>query len=71
MREHSKNASVVADYLNKHEKVARVIHPSNQSGEEKRRAQQYHTRGYGGLVGNEIIGGKVAGQTYIEAMKQI
>jgi O-acetylhomoserine (thiol)-lyase len=69
MREHSKNASVVADYLNKHEKVARVIHPSNQSGEEKRRAQQYLNGGYGGLVGFEIIGGKEAGQTFIEALK--
>ena len=69
MREHSKNASVVADYLYKHEKVARVIHPSNQSGEEKRRAQQYLNSGYGGLVGFEIIGGKEAGQTFIEALK--
>lgn len=69
MREHSKNASVVADYLYKHEKVARVIHPSNQSGEEKRRAQQYLNGGYGGLVGFEIIGGKEAGQTFIEALK--
>ncbi len=69
MREHSKNASVVADYLNKHGKVARVIHPSNQSGEEKRRAQQYLNSGYGGLVGFEIIGGKEAGQTFIEALK--
>ena len=39
MREH-KNASAVADYLCKHKKVARVIHPSNQSGEESA-AQQY------------------------------
>ena len=68
MREHSKNASAVADYLCKHKKVARVIHPSNQSGEEKRRAQQYLKGGYGGLVGFEIIGGKEAGQKFIEAL---
>ena len=68
MREHSKNASAVADYLCKHKKVARVIHPSNQSGEEKRRAQQYLNGGYGGLVGFEIIGGKEAGQKFIEAL---
>ena len=68
MREHSKNASAVADYLCKHKKVARVIHPSNQSGEEKRRAQQYLNGGYGGLVGFEIIGGKEAGQRFIEAL---
>ena len=68
MREHSKNASAVADYLCKHKKVARVIHPSNQLGEEKRRAQQYLNGGYGGLVGFEIIGGKEAGQKFIEAL---
>ena len=68
MREHSKNASAVADYLCKHKKVARVIHPNNQSGEEKRRAQQYLKGGYGGLVGFEIIGGKEAGQKFIEAL---
>ncbi len=68
MREHSKNASAVADYLCKHKKVARVIHPSNQSGEEKRRAQHYLKGGYGGLVGFEIIGGKEAGQKFIEAL---
>ena len=68
MREHSKNASAVADYLCNHKKVARVIHPSNQSGEEKRRAQQYLNGGYGGLVGFEIIGGKEAGQRFIEAL---
>ena len=68
MREHSKNASAVADYLCKHKKVAKVIHPSNQSGEEKRRAQQYLNGGYGGLVGFEIIGGKEAGQKFIEAL---
>lgn len=68
MREHSKNASAVADYLCKHKKVARVIHPSNQSGEEKRRAQRYLNGGYGGLVGFEIIGGQEAGQKFIEAL---
>ena len=68
MREHSKNASAVADYLCKHKKVARVIHPNNQSGEEKRRAQHYLKGGYGGLVGFEIIGGKEAGQKFIEAL---
>ena len=68
MREHSKNASAVADYLCKHKKVAKVIHPSNQSGEEKRRAQQYLNGGYGGLVGFEIVGGQEAGQKFIEAL---
>jgi len=69
MREHCKNASAVAEYLGKHDKVATVIHPSNQTGEEKRRADAYLSGGYGGLVGFELAGGKEAGQAFIEALK--
>ena len=46
-----------------------MIHPSNQSGEEKRRADTYMNGGYGGLVGFELTGGKEAGQKFIEALK--
>jgi len=69
MREHCKNASLVADYLSTHDKVAKVIHPNNQSGEEKRRADAYLRGGYGGLVGFELNTGKEAGQEFIEALK--
>jgi len=69
MREHCRNAAAVADYLGMHNKVSTVIHPSHQTGEEKRRAEAYLNGGLGGLVGFELPGGKEAGQTFIEALK--
>ena len=68
MREHCKNASVVADYLASHKKVSSVIYPGKQSGEAKRRANEYLHGGFGGLVGFELSGGKEDGQKFIEAL---
>ena len=69
MREHCRNASAVAHYLAMHPAVARVIHPSEQDGEAKRRAETYLEGGYGGLVGFELKGGKDAGRRFIDALQ--
>mgnify|MGYP003648449555 CR=1 FL=1 len=71
MREHCRNGLAVADYLRQHPKVTSVIHPSNQTGENKRRADTYLKGGLGGLVGFELAGGKEAGQAFIEALKML
>jgi O-acetylhomoserine (thiol)-lyase len=69
MREHVKNAQAVADYLNSHPAVTKVIHPSLASGEDKRRADAYLKGGYGALVGFEIKGGLDAGRRFIDSLK--
>jgi O-acetylhomoserine (thiol)-lyase len=69
MREHNKNANAVAAYLSSHPRVTRVIHPSVQTGEPRRRADAVLKGGYGGLVGFELEGGKEAGKTFIDALK--
>jgi O-acetylhomoserine (thiol)-lyase len=69
MRVHCENAAKVADYLNNHEEVTKVIYPSLQDGEDKRRAAEYLSGGYSGLLGFELKGGKEAGCTFIEALK--
>jgi O-acetylhomoserine (thiol)-lyase len=69
MREHVKNAQAVADYLNGHPAVTKVIHPSRATGEDKRRADAYLKGGYGGLVGFEIKGGIDAGRRFIDSLK--
>jgi O-acetylhomoserine (thiol)-lyase len=66
---HSANASAVAAWLAKQPKVTKVIHPSHQTGEAKRRAEKYLNGGLGGLVGFEIKGGKDAGRKFIDALK--
>jgi len=69
VREHSRNATAVAAYLSKHPAVTRVIHPSVQTGEARRRADAYLSGGYGGLLGFELMGGAKAGAAFIDALK--
>lgn len=69
MERHCENALAVASYLSSHPKVSRVIHPSVQEGETKRRADAYMGGKYGGLMGIELVGGKVAGQAFINQLK--
>ena len=70
MRAHCENATAVAAYLSKHDKVAQVIHPSVMDGEDRRRADAVMSGGYGGLVGFVLgDGGKAAGQKFIDSLK--
>jgi O-acetylhomoserine (thiol)-lyase len=69
MREHCRNTQAVAEFLNGHPSVTKVIHPGFMEGEEKRRAQAYLKGGLGGLVGFEIKGGAAAGRKFIDALE--
>lgn len=69
MREHSKNAEVVADFLAKQPAVADVIHPSLQEGALKKNAQKYLKGGFGGLVGFELKAGGAAGRKFIDSLE--
>ncbi len=71
MREHSRNAQAVAEFLARHAAVERVIYPGFAEGEPRRRADAYFRGGYGGLVGFEIRGGKQAGQRFIDNLKML
>ncbi|MEI9982446.1 MAG: PLP-dependent transferase [Aliidongia sp.] len=63
------NAQAVADFLASHPKVTKVIHPSQASGEIRRRADAYLKGGYGALVGFELKGGVEAGKRFIDALQ--
>ena len=70
MRAHCENGTAVAEYLAGHDKVGKVIHPSQMDGEERRRADAVMSGGYGGLVGFEFKdGGKDAGQKFIDSLQ--
>lgn len=69
MRAHCENAVKVADFLNGHDKVEKVIFPGLMDGEAKRRADTYLNGGYGALMGFEIKGGKEAGAAFINALQ--
>ena len=69
IREHSRNGAAVAEFLRHHPAVSRVIHPSLQSGEAKKRAETYLSGGFGGLVGFELKDGKDAGRKFIDHLR--
>jgi O-acetylhomoserine (thiol)-lyase len=66
---HAKNTQAVTDFLVKRPEIARVIHPSQQKGESRRRADTYLKGGYGGLVGFELAAGREAGRRFIDSLK--
>ncbi|WP_313668769.1 PLP-dependent transferase [Sandarakinorhabdus sp.] len=69
MPRHCQNATNVAAWLAQRANVTRVIHPSQQSGEVRARADKYLAGGFGGLVGFELAGGIDAGRTFIDSLK--
>ncbi len=69
MREHSRNARAVADFLASRRDVERVIHPSQHRGEASERSAKYMPHLQGGLVGFELAGGAAAGARFIDALK--
>ena len=71
MAKHGENASKVAAYLNGHDKVKSVIHPSLHTGEAARRRDAYMTGMplcFGGLCGFELKDGKDAGRKFIDSL---
>jgi len=66
---HVENASAVAAWLAKRPEVARVIHPSVQTGVARERADKYLGGKFGGLVGFELAKGREAGQRFIDSLQ--
>jgi len=69
MQAHSQNAAAVVEFLAGHSSVSKVIYPTQQKGEELKRAKKYLNGGYGGLVGFELKGGKESGEKFINSLK--
>jgi O-acetylhomoserine (thiol)-lyase len=69
IQRHSENALAVANYLSKRPEVSRVIHPSQQTGVPRERAEKYLKGGQGGLVGFELAAGREAGRRFIDALE--
>jgi O-acetylhomoserine (thiol)-lyase len=66
---HVENTQKVVEFLKGQGQVTRIIHPSVQTGEARRRADKYLKGGYGGLVGFEVKGGVEAGKRFIDALE--
>ncbi len=70
MRQHSANASAIADWLAARPEVARVIHPAHMTGADAVLTARYLPHGMmGGLLGFELKGGVAAGRRFIDALQ--
>ena len=68
---HQENTKEVANFLNKHPLVSRVIYPGFHSGENKKRADKYLKKGFGSLVGFELKEGFEGAKNFINNLKLI
>ena len=69
MERHCENAKKVAEFLEKNEKVSRVIYPSLMEEEYFNRAKKYLENGFGALLGFELKNGVEAGKKFIDNLK--
>jgi O-acetylhomoserine (thiol)-lyase len=69
MREHCKNGQAVADFLEKHPAVEKVIYPTKQDDKYFGRAEQHLKGGFGSLCGFELEGGATAGRKFIDSLQ--
>ncbi|MDG2060999.1 MAG: PLP-dependent transferase [SAR86 cluster bacterium] len=69
MREHTKNALKVAEFLSTNNNVASVTYPGLMDGRSRELADSYLSGGYGALVGFELPGGVESGKKFIDSLK--
>jgi len=68
-RQHSENALEIAQFLKNHPLVSWVTYPGLRDGPSYQLASKYLTRGFGGIVGFGIKGGRDAGKKFINSVK--
>ena len=69
MDRHVSNAKGVAEYLNAHELVNWVSHPSLESHSSHERGKKYLPKGAGAILGFGIRGGIEAGKAFIDSLQ--
>jgi O-acetylhomoserine (thiol)-lyase len=69
MERHVQNAQKVAEFLEKHPKVAWVSYPGLQSSPDYAKAQHYLPKGAGAILGFGARGGLEAGKRFIDSLK--
>ncbi len=69
MERHCQNAQAVAEYLEKHEKVAWVNYPGLTSSDQHALAQKYLPKGCCGVISFGVKGGRAAATTFMDSLK--
>ena len=68
MREHEKNAKYLAEFLSRHEKVARTYYPGLEGTRDYEIASK-QMRGFGGMLSLDIKGGVPAVERFLSGLK--
>lgn len=63
------NAQKLAEFLENHPKVEKVIYPGLESFTDRENAKKYLKRGFGGVLNFEVKGGKEAAVDFINSLK--
>ncbi|MFH1692115.1 MAG: O-acetylhomoserine aminocarboxypropyltransferase/cysteine synthase [Candidatus Omnitrophota bacterium] len=71
MIRHCENAQKVAQFLEKHPKVAWVNYPGLASSHQASKAKKYLPKGAGAIIGFGIKGGIAAGKKFIDCLKMV
>jgi O-acetylhomoserine (thiol)-lyase len=71
MPRHSENALAVAEYLEKHPKVAWVNYPGLTSSPEYEKVKRYLAKGAGAIIGFGIKGGAEEGKKFINSLNLV
>ena len=69
MQRHCQNAEKVANFLENHSKVEKVIYPSLMKDQYLERAKKHLNEGFGALMGFELKDGVEAGKRFIDNLK--
>lgn len=71
MERHSKNADIVAHFLEKHDKIECVSYPTLENDPYKDLAKKYLPDGCSGVIAFTLKGGREAGVRFIDSLKLI
>ncbi len=71
MKKHSENALAIAEYLESHPKVAKVLYPGLPSFPQAALARKQHHRAHGGMLSFELKGGVRAGLRFASSLSLI
>jgi len=71
MKRHCENAQIIAEYLEGHPKVTKVLYPGLDSFPQASIARKQHMRGHGGLLAFELKGGVKSGLKFANGLSLI
>jgi cystathionine beta-lyase/cystathionine gamma-synthase len=71
MKRHSESALAVAEFLEKHPKVSRVLYPGLDSFPQSELARSQHRGGHGGMLAFELKGGVNSGLKFAKSLSLV